>query len=95
MKNNHPNQDVTQVKEPTEEVLNSLYATIFLEHSVYVGNKQHFERNIEKALDCKDRSLFIKLTDDYKEFLSSYENGLTINEKGFEFLVFFGKQQKS
>jgi uncharacterized protein YpiB (UPF0302 family) len=92
MKNNQSNSDLVQVKEPTEEVLNSLYATIFLEHSVFTGNKRAIEEEIELSLEQKDEDAFMKLTERYKEFMASYEKGLTITEQGFEFLVFFCKK---
>jgi uncharacterized protein YpiB (UPF0302 family) len=93
MKNEQSNSNLVQVKEPTEEVLNALYATIFLEHCVFTSNKKAIEQSIEKALDERDKDAFIKYTDELNSFMSNYENGLKIVENGFEFLVFFCKKK--
>jgi uncharacterized protein YpiB (UPF0302 family) len=93
MKNEQTNNNIVQVKEPTEEVLNALYATIFLEHSVFTGNKKAIEQSIEKALEERDKESFIKYTDELNSFMAQYENGLKLTENGFEFLVFFCKKK--
>lgn len=66
------------------QVLQSLYARMMLEYSVYEFTKARFERLIDKALDDKDEDAFHTLTSQYNDWVVKYQSGNTISEHGYE-----------
>ncbi|WP_160112439.1 IDEAL domain-containing protein [Salicibibacter kimchii] len=66
------------------QVVQSLYARMMLEYSVYVFTKNRYKRLIDEALDVKDEEHFLVLSNEYREWRARYQSGCTISEHGYE-----------
>jgi|GEM_PF-5109660 len=86
---------VAQPNEVSEEVMQSLYVQIFMEFTLFHGEKERLEKEIDRALDQKDQCEFLKLTDRYLDLLAEYEAGIIVKEQGIHFHVFFGNYKVS
>ncbi|MBB6448424.1 uncharacterized protein YpiB (UPF0302 family) [Geomicrobium halophilum] len=76
------------------QVLQSLYARMMLEYSVYEFTKARFERLIDKSLDAKDQEQFYQLSKQYSEWINRYQTGCTISEQGYEMECNFEDKKK-
>lgn len=73
----------------SEDVLNSLYAQIFLKYSLYKGEKQRLLKAIDATLEREDRINFYSKTNQYLDFINQHEEGILLYEQEFEFRVYF------
>lgn len=73
----------------SEDVLNSLYAQIFLKYSLYKGEKQRLLKAIDVSLEREDRIDFYSMTNQYLDFINHHEEGILLYEQEFEFRVYF------
>ncbi|WP_240374779.1 IDEAL domain-containing protein [Bacillus piscicola] len=71
-------------RRPSRQVLQSLYAQMTMEYSVFQFNKERLQRMIDEALDQKDPKLFDVLTKEYNALIDEYKDGKTISEQGYE-----------
>ncbi len=74
---------------PSPQILDSLYAQMVLEVSIYQFQKSKFQKDIDHALEVGDKVQFKKLAEEYNEVLSTYKDGITCSEQGFEFTIQF------
>lgn len=74
-------------KEPSGEVLDSLFAQMFLEISVYQNNKVRIEKEIDHVLEKGNKEKFATLAKEYNELMKKYKDGITVFEKDFEFTI--------
>ncbi|WP_025025635.1 IDEAL domain-containing protein [Caldalkalibacillus mannanilyticus] len=81
---------VTQSNEFSEEAIQSLYAQIFLEFTLFHGEKERLEKAIDQSLEERDHDQFLQLTDRYMDLLTEYESGIIVKEQGVQFHVYFG-----
>jgi uncharacterized protein YpiB (UPF0302 family) len=86
---------VMKPSEFSEEAIHSLYAQIFLEFTLFHGEKNRLEEAIDLSLEEKDSELFYDLTNRYLDLLDEYERGIYIHEQGVQFHVFFGNYRKA
>lgn len=75
----------------SEDAIQSLYAQIFLEYSLYRAKKIQLEKAIDDSLDQKNEPEFYSLTTEYRELLKQYEEGIELYEEGIRFQVYFEK----
>ncbi len=80
---------VVKPSELSEKSIQSLYAKIILEHSLFQGKRDRLMSQIDDALDQKDEWLFDHVSSQYNELLQSYEKGISIYEEGMHFQIFF------
>ncbi|QDI90978.1 IDEAL domain-containing protein [Salicibibacter halophilus] len=66
------------------QVVQSLYARMMLEYSVYVFTKDRYKKLIDEALDARDEERFQALSNEYSEWRARYQSGCTISEHGYE-----------
>lgn len=76
-------------KEPSVEILDSLYAQMILEISIFQFQKSKFQEEIDGTLINGDKELFATLAKKYNELLASYKDGVTFSEEGIEFTINF------
>lgn len=53
-------------QQPSEEVVQGLYAQLFLEHCLLHFKKQQLEKKMDEALDRVDKEAFMALSNEYK-----------------------------
>jgi uncharacterized protein YpiB (UPF0302 family) len=90
--NNQPM--VINPNEFTEDMIQSLYAQIFLRYSLYSEEKKRLQQEIDDTLERGDRIHFYAKTNQYLDFLHHYENGILLYEQGLEFRVYFEGSNK-
>lgn len=73
--------------EPSIKILDSLYAQMVLEVSIFQFQKSKFQKEIDEALKAGDKGLFTVLANGYNEMLVKYKDGITSSEAGFEFTI--------
>ncbi|MFC5712584.1 IDEAL domain-containing protein [Thalassorhabdus alkalitolerans] len=71
-------------RRPTRQVLQSLYAKMMMEYAVFNFNKERLQRMIDEALDERDESRFLVLTESYYDLMENYKHGKVISEQGYE-----------
>ncbi|MFB5661310.1 IDEAL domain-containing protein [Alteribacillus sp. HJP-4] len=71
-------------RRPSRQVLQSLYAQMTMEYSVFHFNKDRLQRMIDDSLDCKDPESFQELTKEYNALIGEYRHGKIISEQGYE-----------
>lgn len=74
-------------KEPSVEVLDSLYAQMVLEASIYHFQKLNLQKQIDHVLERGQKDHFMKLSEQYNEILDKYKDGIKLSEQGYEFTV--------
>jgi uncharacterized protein YpiB (UPF0302 family) len=74
-------------REPSVEILDSLVAQMVLELSIYRFVKSNLQKEIDSALETKDKTLFAKLVEKYNEILFKYKDGIKLSEQGFEYTL--------
>lgn len=74
-------------KEPSLQVLDSLYAQMVLEVAIYRFKKSKLLQAIDQALELKDKSNFNALVEKYNELLVTYKDGIHLSEQGFEYTL--------
>ena len=72
---------------PSAEILDSLYAQMVIEVSVYQYQKSSIQKEVDYTLEIGDKAQFEKLTEKYNTFLAKYKDGITCQEQGFEFTI--------
>jgi uncharacterized protein YpiB (UPF0302 family) len=82
---------VAKPSEFSEDAIQSLYAQIFLEYSLFLGDKQRLQKEIDLALDGREEEKFHELVDQYRYLLSQYEKGISLEEQGVQFHIHFGE----
>jgi DNA-binding GntR family transcriptional regulator len=90
--NNQPM--VINPNEFTEDMIQSLYAQIFLKYSLYSEEKKRLQKEIDNSLVRGDRIHFYAKTNQYLDFLHHYEKGILLYEQGLEFRVYFEGSNK-
>jgi uncharacterized protein YpiB (UPF0302 family) len=90
--NNQPM--VISPNEFSEDVIQSLYAQIFLEYSLYTVEKKRLQEEIDKALEQGNRLHFYAKTNHFLDFLHRYKEGILLYEQGLEFRVYFEGSDK-
>lgn len=76
-------------REPSVEILDSLYAQMILEVSIFHFQKSKLQEEIDETLINGDKELFSKLVKRYNEMLANYKDGVTFSEEGIEFTINF------
>jgi uncharacterized protein YpiB (UPF0302 family) len=74
-------------REPSLEVIDSLFAQMFLELSIYQFQKLTLQKEIDTCLETGNKDEFIKLVVKYNEILAKYKDGIHLSAKGFEFTM--------
>lgn len=75
--------------ELSPDVLQSLYAQLMLEYSLFKRKKQQFEQEIDRALEANNRIQFYALTNNFNDFMEEHQEGIILYEKGVQVQVFF------
>lgn len=76
-------------KDPSVEILDSLYAQMILEISIFQFQKSKLQEEIDGTLINGDKELFATLAKKYNELLANYKDGVTFSEEGIEFTINF------
>lgn len=74
-------------REPSTEILDSLYAQMVLEVSLYYFQKSRLMKEIDTTLENGDKDQFTSLVDRYNELLLKYKDGITLTEQEFQFTM--------
>ncbi|OIJ10522.1 hypothetical protein BKP37_18485 [Anaerobacillus alkalilacustris] len=74
-------------REPSVEILDSLYAQVFLEVSIYRFQTSKLQKEIDHALKKGNKEEFGKLAEKYNEILFKYKDGIKFSKKGFELTI--------
>ncbi|WNF35860.1 IDEAL domain-containing protein [Bacillaceae bacterium IKA-2] len=76
-------------REPSVEILDSLYAQMILEASIFQFQKSKLQEDIDGTLKDGDKELFVTLVKRYNGLLANYKDGVTFSEEGIEFTIKF------
>lgn len=74
-------------REPSLEIIDSLFAQMFLEVSIYRFQKSRVQEEIDKALVNGNKKHFMMLVEKYNELISKYKDGIHVSEQGFDFII--------
>lgn len=85
----HESSVVANTNELSQDVLQSLYAQLMLEYSLFKRKKEQYKERIDQALATKNRLEFYSLTNQYKDFLDEHLEGIFLYEQGVQVQVFF------
>ncbi len=74
-------------RKPSQEVLDSLIAQIFLELSIYNFHKTYLQSQIDNALKHRNKEEFNRLVEIYNTFIENYKDGIQLSEQGFTYTI--------
>ncbi|MFN7251698.1 MAG: IDEAL domain-containing protein [Anaerobacillus sp.] len=74
-------------REPSLEIIDSLFAQIVLELSIFQFQKAKLQTEIDTALKTGDKNLFTTLAQQYNEILHKYKDGIHVSAQGFEYTM--------
>ncbi|WP_026675480.1 IDEAL domain-containing protein [Alkalihalobacterium bogoriense] len=67
----------------------SLYAQAIIELSLYHWQKERFLKDIDEALEKKNKEMFMTVTTKYNRFLEQYKDGKVLEERGLQWKIKF------
>ena len=73
---------------PSEEVVNGLYAQLFLEQCKLKYKREVLEREIDQALASRDQAAFNRLSAKYKLLRLQNELGMVLTEQNYNFHIY-------
>ncbi|RXI98355.1 IDEAL domain-containing protein [Anaerobacillus alkaliphilus] len=76
-------------REPSQQVLDSLYAQMVLEVAIYQFQKSTVQLEIDAALIEGNKEHFATLVAKYNELVKKYQKGIHLTEQGFKYTLKF------
>lgn len=82
-------QIINRLEVRTDLTVQSLYAKAVLTYSMYYFKKAYLQKQIDIALDDRDKELFHILSTELSSHCEQFKNGRTLHENGYNLYLKF------